>query len=424
MLKWRNVFGGGRSKRKAELRPPAPPTLPVDVLSPEFIADPAPAYAWLRENAPLAEVRGGGYLLTRSEDIFAAFTDARLGNAPSRFSMLAAKNRDRYVAADVAANIPPFLDKPRHIDMRRSLSAAFHDTFTQAQDWIDPLAERWAETLVDKGVVDIVSGFGRPFATEAMARFVGLDHDPAAIATATGALFKLFAPIMDRADFVEVNSGLASTRSYIGRAVIARKSDPGNDLISHLLAFQETHDGLPNDIEIGDNALLILADGIENIEAAIAQAICILVRTGRWQAFCNGEMDASATVLEVLRLETPAQLLPRVVREAHERHGVRLPEGTPLFLALGSANRDAARHADPDRFDILRDHSEVLTFGRGRHRCIGAALGQLLVSAGIRALAKHDVTFLSDPSNISYRVRIGHRWPKAVEVSVGPSRTG
>ncbi|HHC29612.1 MAG TPA: cytochrome P450, partial [Rhodobacterales bacterium] len=366
-----------------------------------------------------AELKGGGYVLSRGEDILAAFTVPVLGNAPSRFSMLAAKHRGQYVAAQVAGNIPPFLDKPRHIDMRRPLSAAFHDVFDGAQGWIEALAHDHVARLVGTGDVDIVADLGRPFATQAMARFVGLEHDPQAIATATGALFKLFAPIADRAGFAQVNAGLEAARGFIAQAVAARRAAPGDDLISRLIAYGAANGSPANEAEIADNALLVLADGIENIEAAIAQVLIVLAGVpDQRAALFSGQLDPGKGVLETHRLQTPAQLLPRVVREAHERHGVRLAEGTPVFLALGSANRDPALHPDPDRFDPDRDLSQVLVFGRGRHSCIGRGLGEHLVTAATAALAQREVELIEDPARITYVARLGHRWPTALRARI------
>jgi cytochrome P450 len=416
MWKWTNVFAAGRPEHA-----PAP-ALPFDLLAAEFVADPAPGYAWLRDNAPLAALKGGGYVLTRAADIHDAFTDPRLGNAPSRFSMLAAKNRDRYTAAGVAANIPPFLDKPRHVDMRRPLSAAFYDAFAGAHGWIDDLAQEHVARARAQGRAEVISQIGRPYAAQAMARFVGLDHDPAAIATATGAVFKLFAPITDRAGFEAVNTGLDATRRHIAKAVERRHADPGNDLISHLIAYQKDHDGTPNDVEIGDNALLVLADGIENIEAAIAQVLILLDRNPHARAALGaGALDPGAVVREALRLETPAQLIARVVREPHVRHGVPLSEGTPVFLALGSANRDPGLHPDPDRFDPARDPAQALTFGRGRHRCIGADLGQMLITAAVRALAAHPLRLVDPPEALRYQPRVGHRWAASLRIAFDPA---
>lgn len=389
------------------------PSLPLDALGEAFIADPAPTWAYLRDHAPLAPLTSGGYVLTRAADIKAAFTDARLGNTPSRFSMLAPKNAGKYTAAAVAHNIPPFLDKPRHVEMRKPLSAAFFEAFEGAEGWLGDMAATHLSALPSGEALDLIAGFGRPFAASAMARFVGLPEDLEAISRATGALFKMFAPIVDRAGFGEVNTALDDTRAFIGAAVATRRGAPGDDLISALIA----RGGL-SDTEFADHALLVLADGIENIEAAIGQMALLFDRHPE-AADMVRDGGAEAVVTEALRLETPAQMIPRVVREAHVRDGVDLPEGTPLFLALGSANLDPDLHVSPQRFDPERDLSQVLMFGQGRHRCIGAPLGLALVVAGAGALAARGLSRVAE-TPVTYLPRMGHRWPTAVMVTLDP----
>lgn len=402
MRRLKDWFAPGRTGVKF-----TPPELPLDALGAGFLADPTPTWAWLRDNAPLAPMKSGGYVLTRADDIRAAFTDPRLGNAPSRFSMLATKNRDKYTAANVAANIPPFLDKPRHVEMRKPLSAAFFDSFDGVEGWLPAMAVAHLEALKGAGEVDLITRYGRPYATEAMARFVGLPHDPDAIARATGALFRLFAPIVDRAGFAQVNAELEQARALISQAVRAKRDAPGDDLITHLSAG-----GALAETEIADHALLMLADGIENIEAAIAQVLWHFEAFPEWRHAIAEGADPAGFVAEVLRMETPAQMIPRVVRDAHERDGVTLAEGTPIFLALGSANRDPSLHPDPDRFDPTRDPSQLILFGLGRHRCIGAPLGQKLVAEAARAMAGQDIAF-TQTGHFAYQPRLGHRWPLA-----------
>ena len=409
MRKLTSWFGAGRRPAPVAPEPVSPdplttaPALPLDLTDPAFLADPAPVYEWLRRHAPLAPVASGGYLLTRAADIDAAFTDARLGNAPSRFSMLADKNRDRYTAAAVAGNIPPFLDKPRHVAIRKPLSAAFYDALAGAEAWLPALAR----DRLPQGEFEIIADYARPYASAAMARFIGLPQDNAAIARATAALFKMFAPITDRAGFQSVNEGLDASRAMIRAALEQAKAAPRHDLLSHLVAT-----GRLNDTEIADNALLVLADGIENIEAAIANVQLLRAR------FPEAEGTPAQIVDEALRFETPAQTIPRVVREAHARDGVTLAEGTPVFLALGSANRDPARFADPDRFWPERDLSGTLTFGLGRHRCIGAPLGRMLVIAATEALIEAGCRVTQPAAALTFHPRMGHRWPVAVTAQI------
>jgi hypothetical protein len=57
-----------------------------------------------------------------------------------------------------------------------------------------------------------------------------------------------------------------------------------------------------------------------------------------------------------------------------------------LILLLGAANRDPARFASPDSFDISRDCSNHIAFGRGRHLCLGRLLAMLETTTLLRVL--------------------------------------
>ena len=395
MRKWRAWFAG--SGRRTDL------DLPVDLTSPEFFANPAPIYAALRENAPVAPVAGGGFILSRHADIVAAMSDSRLGNAPSRFSVLAEKNRDKSVAAAVAANIPPFLDKPRHIEMRRAVSGAFHTTFRNAQDWIGTCAREAVETRHGKDV-DLIAEVARPYVCRVMSRFVGLPDEADAIKAATNGFFHLFAPISDRAVFEQVNRQLVDARSFIARSL-----DANPQSASLLCALTEA--GLCRE-EVVDNALLVLADGIENIEAAIALSFRHIFK--HREDIPTGT-PTDAIVDECLRLDTPGQIIPRVAREDLELEGVSISKGMPVFLALGSANLDDAAFSEPTAFRLDRPTRNVLTFGLGRHSCIGAPLGKLQIVAMIDALTAAGASPRNE-KQIDFHHRFGHRWPRSFSI--------
>jgi cytochrome P450 len=84
-----------------------------------------------------------------------------------------------------------------------------------------------------------------------------------------------------------------------------------------------------------------------------------------------------AVVEETLRFEPPALSCSRTAGVDLSLAGVAIPAGSQLLLGLGAANRDADRYAEPDRFDPDRDHTGLLSFGGGRHFCLGAALARL-----------------------------------------------
>ena len=394
MKKWRSWFGGSARNNA--------PRLPVDLADAGLWADPAPVWAWLRDHQPLAETASGGYVLTRHADILDAFTNPALGNQPSRFSVLAARNRNKSTAAALTAHIPPFQDKPEHVPTRQAVSAAFHQVFRDAAEWVPNLAQDRVAALRGQSF-DLVRDLAQPFACSVMARFVGLPDDRQAIKHATQGFFHLFAPITDRAQFDATNAALDQARSFLS----ATPPPPG----SLLAALAES--GLPPQAAL-DNALLVLADGVENIEAGIATALDLtLTHAGD----IPPDTPIDAITEEALRLATPGQIIPRVTRAHVRLHGIDLGEGVPVFLALGSANLDPAAHPEPDRFKPGRSGETLLMFGRGRHRCIGAQLGVLQISSILGALRTAGAV-RTNAAPLVCQARFGHRWPVAMQVAL------
>jgi hypothetical protein len=91
MKKWRDWLRGSPPANPMDL----PMDLPVDLASTAFFDDPSPTYYWLRNNHPVAPVLQGGSVLTSHSDIASALVNPALGNAPSRFSVLNARNRQK-----------------------------------------------------------------------------------------------------------------------------------------------------------------------------------------------------------------------------------------------------------------------------------------------------------------------------------------
>ncbi|MEJ6396523.1 cytochrome P450 [Yoonia sp. 208BN28-4] len=372
MLKLRKLFGSG--SKAPEI------TLPVDLLDPGFVADPHATYAWLRDNAPLAPVKSGGFVMTRHDDIKAMLSSKALGNAPSRFSTLHARNAGKYTAASLAAHIPPFQDQPDHKLPRQALTRSFHDTFKVFAPTIPDRAAAKIAQVQTPDRIDLIDDAAQDFACQTIAAFVGLEATTAQIKSATAAFFRLFAPVQDAAIFEKTNAALDDARAMMA----AHLTDADDTLVAGLRRFQSDNPALSQQ-HIVDNALLVLADGVENIEAGIAQVAMADIQV------------SEDNVRTVLASQTPAQIIPRVCREAFSMHGHDVAVGTPVFLALQSTNAQ-----------------EPLTFGAGRHSCIGEQLGVAMIAGFARAL--QDSGAVVDASGLHYAPMFGHRWPRGVKV--------
>ena len=116
-------------------------------------------------------------------------------------------------------------------------------------------------------------------------------------------------------------------------------------------------------------------------------------------------------VEETLRFDASTQMLLRVARTPLELHGTTIPEGDRVLLLVGSANRDEAAFPEPDRYDLDRDTSRLVSFGSGRHFCMGAPLARLEARVGLAELVTRVATYDIDPDGIERVHSINVRGP-------------
>jgi len=401
--------------------PPPPQEGPLDLLAPAFVRDPYPAYARLREADPVHRTKSGGFILTRHADIVAALAHPALGNAPSRHAVVHARNRSRHVSADVAANILPFLDKPEHVRPRRLIASAFRAHLRAYPLDAEAIARDLLAPRLQAGAMEAIADFGKPLSVEAISRFMGLPAaDRDRLTRWSNFFFYLFAPMPSAEALRQTDEALAAFRAYFAELVAARREKPGDDLISRLIAEEEDDQRL-SEAELVDTCLLIFSDGVENVDAAIANMLLALHRHPDEMRRLRGSPDLVAgAVQEALRYDSPAQVIARVAREDMSLDGREIRRDQAVFLALGAANRDPAVFADPERFDVGRDASALLTFGKGRHSCIGAPLVRLQVEGALRVLLEATAAIEVDAGALAWTARAGHRWLERLPVRLVP----
>jgi cytochrome P450 len=175
---------------------------------------------------------------------------------------------------------------------------------------------------------------------------------------------------------------------YFGDMVTSRRARPVEDLTSALLSADLGGDRLSDD-EIISFLFLMVVAGNETTTKLLANAWYWGWRFPgeRSKVFTDPERIAD-WVEETLRFDTSSQMLLRVTTGDVELHGTVLPDGERVLLLVGSANRDDEVFADPDRYDLDRDTSKLVSFGSGRHFCLGAILARLEARVGLQELLK------------------------------------
>ena len=161
-----------------------------------------------------------------------------------------------------------------------------------------------------------------------------------------------------------------------------------NDLVSRLLAAE--HEGERfTDREVVLMCSVLLFAGHETTVNLIANGVLALLRNPDQLEICRDDPKAAATTVEeLLRFESPAQLLGRTVTESCEFLGNRVEKGQTVVALLGSANRDPQKFEAPDTLDVRRRPNPHLAFGRGHHLCPGAVLSRQEAKIAVPALLR------------------------------------
>jgi cytochrome P450 len=171
--------------------------------------------------------------------------------------------------------------------------------------------------------------------------------------------------------------------------VAARRNDPGDDLISTLIAAADPAHSPErlSDIECINLVFNVLAGGVDTSQSQLAHAVRLLAENpDQWQALRADPSLASAAVEEALRYEPITPFTARIVDEEIIFRDVTFPVGTIVMVCAFTGNRDGTG----DDFDIAADRSgaRTLTFGAGVHYCVGANLARAELEEALAFLAQ------------------------------------
>jgi cytochrome P450 len=176
-------------------------------------------------------------------------------------------------------------------------------------------------------------------------------------------------------------------RDYIASAFEDRQASPRDDLITHLAAVRDADGSKLSEAEAVSVIILLLFGGNTTTTHLIGNGILALLQHPDQLAALQFEPTLlTNAVEEILRFDPSITLAERVPTTDLDIDGCRIRPGEWLFLILTSANRDPAAHSDPDRFDIRRDPIHHLSFGGGRHLCLGSALARIETQIAIGSL--------------------------------------
>src|SRR5690606_8824933 len=175
---------------------------------------------------------------------------------------------------------------------------------------------------------------------------------------------------------------------YLRGLIAERRKEPGDDLISGLIAAHDEEDRLTEQEMISTCVLLLNAGHEATVNATVNGWWALFRNPGQLAALRADHSLVPSAVEELLRYDTPLQLFERWVLDEIEIDGTVVPRGSELALLFGSANHDPAVFTDPGTLDITRRDNPHISFSAGIHYCIGAPLARIELAASMGALLR------------------------------------
>jgi cytochrome P450 len=360
----------------------------LDLLAPEVVAHPHPAFARLREEDPVHwSERHRAWVLTRYDDVTSLFRDLRLSS--DRASPLARPDEDGGGVDDPVVSVLShwmvFRDPPDHTRVRRGLRPAFTPPAIEA---LRPMVERVVDELLDglPEELDFLAEFAVPLPAIVIAELLGIpreDHDRFRAWSESLATLVFASGLPDR--HRRGREALTALATYLGEQLAHRRAQPADDLLGTLAVLQAA--GELTAEEATANAVLLLFAGHETTTGLLANGLAALLAHPEQLEQLRVERSLMpSAVEELLRYEGPSKLMPRWAVQEVEVRGRRIASGDLVYLVQSAANRDPSRFAEPDRLDIARDPNPHLGFGYGLHYCLGAPLARLETAIALSRL--------------------------------------
>ncbi|MEU6148544.1 cytochrome P450 [Actinosynnema sp. NPDC047251] len=358
-----------------------------DILSPEFAADPYSAYRVLRERAPLLYHEATrSWLVSRCEDVERGLRDPVFTNENYEWQV-----------APVHGRTMLEMGGREHAVRRALVAPAFRGTSLEQK--FRPVIERNARVLVDgfrrAGRVELISQFATRFPINVIVDVLGLDqadHDRfhrwyTSVIAFLGNL---------SGDPRVTEDGLRTREEFAAHLipiVRRRRRDPGDDLLS-ALCQAEVEGTRMSDEDVKSFCSLLLTAGGETTDKAVGSVMRNLLHHPEQLAAVRADRSlVERAFAESLRYTPPAHMVMRQTAAEVELAGGVIPAGATVTFLLASANRDGARYARPDEFDLFRADLAVdrafsaaarhLSFALGRHFCVGALLAKAEVEVAV-----------------------------------------
>ena len=399
----------------------------VDLFSPDFNANPYPAYAEMRSAAPVHRVSlpdgRSMWLVTRYADVSAVLRDGRF-----------VKDWRNAMTPEQIAQVPPIpevmkplsrkmldTDPPDHERLRALVSKAFTPRLIERmRPRVQAIADELLDAVQDRGEMDLIDDYAFPLPITVIAELLGVSAE-------------------DRNMFREWSNAAVSgdaTQEYIEKILIPnmdaftaylremfdeKRKNPRDDLISALVQAEEAGDKLSEDELLGMVFLLLVAGHETTVNLIGNGMLALLTHPDQLRRLREDPALIKPAIEELLRYDGPVETsTERFAREDVRIGDTLIRRGEMVLVVLASADHDPERFEDPDDLDITRADNKHLAFGKGIHFCLGAPLAQMEGQIAINTLLRRmpDLRLKDPPESLTWRPGLLLRGLKGLPVTL------
>jgi cytochrome P450 len=385
---------------------------PVD---PEFLRDPYPAFAYLRDKDPVHWSDLGLWVVTRFEDCRATLVGKQFGQGDF------VKNIQLFYGDDFDVMSHPsyawlsrvfvMQDPPAHTRVRGLVSGALSLKRIRA---MEPRIRQLAVQLLDafdrSGSENFITDFAYQFPTRVMCDMLGMrdeEYPPELLLQLNQAIADSFIVFETRAlspaELDRADSQMRFLTSVFDELFARRRAHPQDDLTTAMLQSQEGGDALTPE-ELSTSVIGLFGAGFETTAHMLGNGMyCLGKYPGQRQRLVDEPGLAPHATEEILRYESSLQASYRTALAEQTIAGQRIEKGQRVLAIVAAANRDETHFDDPEVFDISPREQKPLTFGGGIHYCVGAELARLEGRVFFEELVQRYPNFSVDVDNARLR---------------------
>jgi cytochrome P450 len=344
----------------------------VALFSPDAANDPLPVYERLRTECPVTAAGGlfgdNTWYLSRYEDIIWAMRHPEIFSSSAEAVSIGQEH----------PLIPLQVDPPDHAQYRRILDPEFSPRrMAELEPDVRALTVELIEQFADRDGCDFHAELATPLPSTVFLRLLGL-------------------PLSDVEEFMQWrddtvrpagataeeqqerrNAAGASITRYFERGLDAKLDDPGDDLLTRIAHGSVNDRPLTRNEQLGICHLQLIA-GLDTVTATLDCMVAYLaVHPDRRRALIADPDLVDRAVEELLRTETPVQVVPRVLAQDCELRGQQMKRGDHVIFVIGAADTDPAEFDNASSVVFERESNRHLAFGGGPHRCLGSHLARM-----------------------------------------------